>query len=347
MRLIKVLVVDDSPVNRRVLSEMLESSPFITVVGVAGDGEEAIQQTVKLKPDLITLDLEMPRMDGFTFLRWLMKSVPVPVIVISSKADDKSVIRALEFGAVDFMPKPLAQGEALDELQFELIDKVKLYVTLEMAKVKSSLAILDQASKAKPLPRKAGQPVLDVVAVGSSTGGPPALQAIITKLPGNFPAAVVVSQHMPANFTRFFAERLDKLSAVEVKEAENGDMLQPGRVLIAPGGSNMTFGRTSGGVSAIIQKPRPEDKYVPSVDIMMKSAALNYGSRVMGVILTGMGNDGKEGMGLISGMGGPTLAESKETAVIYGMPKEAVDAGFVDKVVPLGQIADEIIKACG
>jgi two-component system chemotaxis response regulator CheB len=267
--------------------------------------------------------------------------------VISSKADDKSVIRALEFGAVDFLPKPLAQGDALEELKFGLIEKVKLFAPLEMAKVKGSLAILEQASKANPLPHKAGQPAIDVVAVGSSTGGPPALQAIITKLPVNFPAAIVVSQHMPANFTRFFAERLDKLAAVEVKEAENGDLLQPGRVLIAPGGSNMTFGRTSGGISAIIQKPRPEDKYVPSVDIMMKSAALHYGSRVMGIILTGMGNDGKEGMGVISGLGGPTLAESKETAVIYGMPKEAVEAGFVDKVVPLGQIAGEIIKACG
>ena len=253
LRLIKVLVVDDSPVNRKVLSEMLESSPFITVVGVACDGEEAIQQTVKLKPDLITLDLEMPRMDGFTFLRWLMKSAPVPVIVISSKADDKSVIRALEFGAVDFMPKPLAQGEALEELKFELIEKVKFFAPVEMAKVKGSLAILDQAAKAKPLPHKAGQPVLDVVAVGSSTGGPPALQAIITKLARDFPAAVVVSQHMPANFTKFFAERLDKLSTVDVKEAENGDMLQPGRVLIAPGGSHLTFGRTSGGVKSKVR----------------------------------------------------------------------------------------------
>ena len=352
MKIIRVLVVDDSAYNREALTGMLESSSFISVVGTASDGEEAIERVVKLKPDLITLDLEMPRMDGFTFLRWLMKSMPIPVLVISSRADDKSVIRALEFGAVDFLAKPVHAGVGIEELKRELIEKVKIFAPVEMTKVRSSVALLEEASRSKPVSRPpvkqdASTSKIDVVAIGASTGGPPAIQAIITKLPKSFPAAIVVSQHMPPNFTRFFAERLDKLSALTVKEAQAGDVLAPGMVFISPGGSNMTFGRTEGGVKVILQEPRPEDKYVPSVDVMMKSVASHFRNRVMGVILTGMGNDGKEGMELIKGMGGPTLAESQETAVIYGMPKEAVKAGVVDKVLPLGKMADEIAKACG
>ena len=185
------------------------------------------------------------------------------------------------------------------------------------------------------------------VAVGASTGGPPAIQAIITKLPKGFPAAVCVSQHMPPKFTRFFAERLDKLAALEVREAGDGDLVIPGRVLIAPGGSHMSFGRTKGGVMVELKAPSASDKYIPSVDVMMKSAAAQFGRRTLGVILTGMGSDGRDGMGLVKGMGGMTLAESKETAVIYGMPKEAVKAGVVDKVLPLDKMAEEIIKACG
>jgi two-component system chemotaxis response regulator CheB len=352
LKIIKVLVVDDSAYNREALSGMLESSPFISVVGTASDGEEAIERVVKLRPDLITLDLEMPRMDGFTFLRWLMKSVPTPVLVISSRDDDRSVIRALEFGAVDFLAKPVGPGESMDALKRDLIEKVKTFAPVEMKKVSSSVALLEEAAKEKPVFRAAREEApaksrIDIVAIGASTGGPPAIQAIITRLPKRFPAAVVVSQHMPPNFTRFFAERLDKLSVLEVREARDGDLLKPGTVLISPGGNHMTFGRAEGGVRVALLDVKPSDKYVPSVDMMMKSAASHFGPRTLGVILTGMGNDGKEGMGLIKGMGGPTLAESQETAVIYGMPKEVVAAGVVDKVLPLGKMAEEIIKACG
>jgi len=350
LKIIKVLVVDDSAFNRDAISGMLESSSFITVVGTATDGEDAIEKVARLKPDLITLDLEMPKMDGFTFLRWLMKAMPVPVLVISSKADDRSVIRALEFGAVDFLPKPIGKGESIEELKQELVSKVKTFAATEMSKVSSSVKLIEAAASSKPIrvaaPPLSGSPSFDLVAIGASTGGPPAIQAIITKLPKGFPAAVCVSQHMPPKFTRFFAERLDKLSAVTVKEAEDGELLVPGRVLIAPGGSNMSFGRTRGGVKVEILVPSPSDKYIPSVDVMMKSAAVQYGKRAMGVILTGMGNDGTDGMSLVKGMGGFTLAESRETAVIYGMPKEAVKAGVVDKVLPLDKMADEIIKAC-
>ncbi len=350
MKLIRVLVVDDSAYNRDALCSILEASPYITVVGTAADGEEAIERTVRLRPDLITLDLEMPRMDGFTFLRWLMRAKPVPVIVVSSRADDRSVLQALEFGAVDFLPKPLGPGASLEALGRELVDKVKFFAKVEMGKVTSSVALLEKAAAERPepvRPSQSGLAAVDVVAIGASTGGPPAIQAILTRLPGDFPSAIAVSQHMPPKFTRYFAERLDRLCELVVKEAEDGEPLEPGKALISPGGCHFSFGRMPGGVMAVVREADTSDKYVPSVDTMMKSAAAQFGARSMGVLLTGMGNDGCEGLGMIKGMGGMTLAESKETAVIYGMPREAVEAGVVDKVLPLGEMAHEIIRACG
>ncbi|MBI5694168.1 MAG: chemotaxis response regulator protein-glutamate methylesterase [Nitrospirae bacterium] len=356
MKIIKVLVVDDSAYNRDVLSKMLDSSPYVDVVGTAADGEEAIERVVRLKPDLITLDLEMPRMDGFTFLRWLMKSMPLPVLVVSSRADDKSVIRALEFGAVDFLPKPVGPGMSMEDLRAELLTKVKTFAPVEMKRVSSSVALLEQVAREKPAagmppPRMGADKAAacgryEMLAIGASTGGPPAIQAILTKLPKDFPAAVAVSQHMPANFTRFFAERLDKLSALEVKEAQHGDLVFPGRALICPGGSHMAFERAHGSVRVVLRDIKPSDKYAPSIDVMMTSAAHCYGGKTAGVILTGMGNDGAEGVVSIKGAGGVTFAESKETAVIYGMPKEAVKSGAVDHVLPLGMMADELIKTC-
>jgi two-component system chemotaxis response regulator CheB len=350
MKLIRVLVVDDFPPNREALTRILESSPFITVVGSASDGEEAIERTVKLRPDLITLDLEMPRMDGFTFLRWLMRAMPIPAIVVSSRADDRSVVQALEFGAVDFLPKPLGAAADLDDLGRVLIDKVKTFSGVEMVKVTRSVMLLEKAVAEKPEAASAqasGISTVDLVAIGASTGGPPAIQAILTRLPGEFPAAIAVSQHMPPKFTRYFAERLDRLCRLEVKEAEDGEPLTPGKALICPGGCHFTFGRMPGGVMAVVRDASPADRYVPSVDAMMKSAAAQYGRRTLGVVLTGMGSDGRDGLGMIRGMGGVTFAESKETAVIYGMPKEAAEAGVVDKVLPLGEMAPEIIRACG
>jgi two-component system, chemotaxis family, protein-glutamate methylesterase/glutaminase len=347
MKNIRVLVVDDSPQNRKVLSGILDSARGTEVVGSAADGEEAIERVVRLKPDLITLDLEMPRMDGFTFLRWLMRSVPTPVLVISSRADDRSVITALEFGAVDFLPKPVSP-ENLEELGPDLIEKARFFAGIEISRVSRSMDLLRQVgppSAPKERRTPAGQG-MDLVAIGASTGGPPAVQAILANLPREFPSAIAVSQHMPPVFTRFFAERLDKLCAISVKEAREGDPLLPGTALIAPGGYHMSFKRTEGGVAATLKQAVAQDKFAPSVDAMMRSAALNFGKRAMGIILTGMGNDGREGMSLIRGLGGRTIAESPETAVIYGMPKEAVEAGAVEKSMPLDKIAAEILKIC-
>jgi len=351
LKKIRILVVDDSAYNREVITNMLSESPDIQIIGTAADGEEAIERVVRLKPDFITLDLEMPRMDGFTFLRWLMRSVPTPVIVISSKSDDKSVIRALEFGAVDFLAKPIGRGARIEDLQKDLVTKVRSFAGTEMKKVTSTVDIIEEAAKEGPKDTdtrlaKPGRARFDLVAIGASTGGPPAIQAIITRLPGNFPAAVTVSQHMPPKFTRFFAERLDKLSALTVKEAEPGDIAKPGTVLIAPGGFHMSFERGKGGLKVVLEEAKVRDRYAPSVDVMMRSAAINDGRRVMGILLTGMGNDGSEGMGLIKGMGGVTLAESQETAVIFGMPRAAVKAGCVDKVLPLSEMAPAILKYC-
>ena len=347
MEKIKVLVVDDSLPNRKALSGMLGQSPGIEVVGAAADGEEAIEKVVRLKPDIITLDLEMPRMDGFTFLRWLMRVAPTPTLVISSRDDDRSVLTALEFGAVDFLAKPVSP-EGMDDLKRDLIEKVKFFAGIEISRVSRSVDLLRRAGPGSiPEKRQASaRRHVDIVAIGASTGGPPAVQAILASLPGEFPAAIAVSQHMPPVFTSFFAERLNKVCKISVREAVDGEPLLPGVVLITPGGHHMSFRRTDGGVAVSLKKAREVDRYVPSVDIMMRSAAQNYGRRTMGVILTGMGNDGREGMSLIKGLGGITIAESPETAVIYGMPKEAVEAGAVDISMPLDRIAAEIIRLC-
>ncbi len=347
MKKIKVLVVDDSLQNRKALSGMLGESPGIEVVGAAADGEEAIEKVVRLKPDLITLDLEMPRMDGFTFLRWLMRVAPTPTLVISSRDDDRSVLTALEFGAIDFLPKPVSP-EGMEELGRDLIEKVKFFAGIEISKVSRSMDLLRRVGPGG-VPEERQTPArrhVDIVVIGASTGGPPAVQTILASLPREFPAAIAVSQHMPPIFTRFFAERLNKVCKVSVREAVDGEPLLPGAVLVTPGGHHMSFRRTDGGVAVSLNKAREEDRYIPSVDIMMRSAAQNYGRRTMGVILTGMGNDGREGMSLIKGLGGITIAESQETAVIYGMPKEAVEAGAVDISMPLDRIAAEIIKLC-
>ncbi len=347
MKNIRALVVDDSLPNRKALTGILGQSPGIEVVGVAADGEEAIEKVIRLKPDLITLDLEMPRMDGFTFLRWLMRVAPTPTLVISSKDDDRSVLTALEFGAVDFLPKPVSP-EDMEELGRDLVEKVRFFAGIEISRVSRSMDLLqkigpggDEEENQAPSVRH-----VDIVAIGASTGGPPAVQAILAGLPRRFPAAIAVSQHMPPIFTKFFAERLNKVCKISVREAVEGEPLLPGTALVTPGGYHMSFKRIMGGVAVSLKEARESDRYIPSVDIMMRSAAQNYGKRTMGVLLTGMGNDGREGMSLIKGLGGTTIAESPETAVIYGMPKEAVEAGAVDISAPLDRIAAEIIRLC-
>ncbi len=355
---IRVLVVDDSAFNRQSIAAMLQSSPNIEVVDAVADGREAIKSVSIHKPDVITLDLEMPNMDGFTFLRWLMANNPIPVIVISSQSDTKSVFTALDLGAVDFLAKPSKKiSNELQNIKNDLLKKVEIIAELPIEKIMARVKIIspermpekdsaEYASEDKAAQKVVASPNIDLVAIGSSTGGPPALQSIITVLPEKFPVAIAISQHMPSGFTRYFAERMDKNSKVEVKEAEEGDSVNKGRVLISPGGYHMTFKRKGDSIKVNLKKRSVSDLYTPSVDVMMASASEVFGNRVLGVILTGMGNDGKIGMRVIKNKKGQTIAESEETAVVFGMPGEAIKDGSIDIILPLPKIAGEIIRRC-
>ncbi len=348
---IKALVVDDSAYNRVAISQMLHSDPGIQVIASAHDGVDAIAKTLRYAPDVITLDLEMPNMDGFTFLRWLMKERPTPVLVLSSRSDSRSVFRALELGAVDFLAKPETRiSKSLQNVRDELVAKVHAVLNLEMAKVKSTVELLAVEKTALP-PRKEDDVLvemspLEIVAIACSTGGPPALQAILSSLPSNLGAAIVVSQHMPPGFTKSFAERLNKLSPLVVSEAAAGDRISPGSALIAPGGYHLLVKREGRSLVAELVPRSPEDKYAPSADMMMTSVAEACGAATLGVVLTGMGKDGAEGVRAIKKRKGQCLAESEASAVIFGMPQEAIRTGAVDKVLPLGNMAEEIAVRC-
>lgn len=348
---IKALVVDDSAYNRMAISKMLATDAGVEVIGTAHDGVDAIAKTLRLLPDVITLDLEMPNMDGFTFLRWLMKERPTPVLVLSSRSDSRSVFRALELGAVDFLQKPEARiSKSIESIREELIVKVQAVLNLEMAKIKSTMELL-AIEKTAPAPRKEDdfphqKSSIEVVAIASSTGGPPAIQAILTSLPSDIGAAIVISQHMPPGFTKSFAERLNKLSSLVVSEAVSGDRLVPGTVLIAPGGYHLTVKRDRIALFAELVPRTPADKYAPSADRMMVSVAEVCGAATLGVVLTGMGKDGAEGVRAVKKRKGQCLAESEESAVIFGMPQEAIRTGAVDKVLPLSGMAQEIVMRC-
>jgi two-component system, chemotaxis family, protein-glutamate methylesterase/glutaminase len=351
MNKIKALVVDDSAYNRTSISQMLASDTAIEVVGSATDGVDAIAKTLRFLPDVITLDLEMPNMDGFSFLRWLMQERPTPVIVLSSRSDSRSVFRALELGAVEFLAKPESRiSRSIETIRDDLLYRVHAVLNLQMSKVKSTVDLLAQKQtapvihKEDEVRREPG--AIEVVAIASSTGGPPALQAILTSLRGDLSAGIVIAQHMPAGFTRSFAERLNKMSALVVREAAAGDRVEPGSALIAPGGYHLVVKRDSAGlVTDLITRSR-SDMYIPSANRLMVSVAEACGSAALGVVLTGMGKDGAEGVVAIKQRRGQCLAESEESAVIFGMPQEAIRTGSVDKVLPLCDMAEEIASRC-
>jgi two-component system, chemotaxis family, protein-glutamate methylesterase/glutaminase len=346
---VRVVVVDDSAYNRRAITRMLEELDGVEVVGYATNGEEGIRRVIDLTPDLVTLDLEMPRMDGFTMLRILMASFPVPVIVISSTHGDEKVFKALELGAVDFIAKPSSIiSEELLQIQQDLHSKVEAVFKLNMARVQRSRE--PEPAEPEPeiaAPRVSGKGNLDLVAIGSSTGGPPALQRIFAsfKEPPSF--AMVVSQHMPAGFTTTFAERLNRNSGFEVREARDGDEVVPGRALIAPGGRNLLLVKVGERTLVRVAQPGPKDRYIPSVDAMFCSCAEIYKSRMLAVVLTGMGNDGALGVREAKRLGAQVVAESEESAVVFGMPREAIATGVVDRVVHMDSMVREIVMRCG
>ncbi len=341
---IKVLIVDDSAFNRRSVAQALSASPEVRVVGTAADGEEALRLVSALRPDVITLDLEMPKMDGFTFLRILMSKLPTPVIVVSSYAQKENVFRALELGALDFIAKP---DRHLDlemlGVRSALLQKVLLVRSLRpdsFARLRSPEPLPSGlTSGARPRTPKVSPRHL--VAIASSTGGPTALMEIFSKLPERRSVAAVVAQHMPEKFTRTFAERLDRRSHLSVAEAQDGDEITEQTAFVCPGRKCMEL-EGEGGVSIArlrIRFPDPSDRYVPSADRLLTSAAQVAGARTIGVILTGMGDDGLQGARAIREAGGRVIAESEATAVVYGMPGAVVRGGLANDVLPLPAIA--------
>lgn len=344
--MIKALVIDDSAYNRVTITRMLEAHPNIKVIGTAVDGEDGIKQVLRMRPDVITLDLEMPVMDGFAFLRWVMASSPTPVIAVSSQASDRSVFKALELGALDFITKPGGRVSVrLGEIENDLVSKV-----LQIA----DLHIDNLARRARQEETKEAQAGLDseqcrggveLVVIGASTGGPPALQHLFQSLP-KLPIACVVAQHMPPTFTRLFAERVNRLSDYEVKEAQDGDVVTPGHVYIAPGGMQTEVRRHEAGLYLKVSGARTEDLYAPSVDTLFRSASEACGAGIIAVVLTGMGDDGSRSLPEVHKRGGKTIAESSLTAIISGMPTAAVKTGAVDEVVALSDIAHVIRRLC-
>jgi two-component system chemotaxis response regulator CheB len=336
---LRVLVVDDSAFNRRSIGDMLSHSAEVEVVGKAADGEEALRLAALLKPDAITLDLEMPRMDGFTLLRILMSKMPTPVIVVSSYAQKENVFKALELGAIDFVAKPDRFDDAeLRSIREELLQKILMVRNLRASAI-APRPRFETRAEAHPVIAKAAPPRY-IVAIGSSTGGPTALMDIFGRLPRRTHLGYLIAQHMPDKFTRTFAERLDRRGPVRITEAQDNDMLTERVGFVCPGRRSMQLMNGSeGDLRLRILAPHPEDRYVPSVDRLFSSVARAAAERAVGVILTGMGDDGVKGAREILDRGGQVIAESERTAVVYGMPGAAVRAGVTTRVLGLPDIA--------
>ncbi|MBI3350949.1 MAG: chemotaxis response regulator protein-glutamate methylesterase [Nitrospirae bacterium] len=357
---IRVLIIDDSPFVRQSIARMISETSHIEVAGTVPGGVEAMKFLEKEKPDLITLDLEMPGMNGFTFLNWLMKNCPLPVLVISSQNESQNVFKALELGALEFISKP-NQRATLEflNLKEELVKKIEIISKIPKSKIQRQATIYSgapydiKADVKQDLSRrgltKGTRPRdrrVTIVVIGASTGGPAALQLIVSSLPDDLQIPIVIVQHMPPNFTNSFAKRLDSLSKLRVKEAEEGDRLTGGQIYVAPGGVHLIAKRSGDGMMFYLSAKEEKDRYTPSIDKTMVSIADLYGDGTLGMILTGMGNDGTEGVKRIKEKGGMTLAESEETAVVYGMPRVPAQLGMIDQIVPITEMASQMIRLC-
>ena len=334
---IKVLVVDDSAVVRKVFKEELSRDKEIEVIGTAPDPYVARDKIVKLKPDVVTLDIEMPRMDGLTFLKKLMRHYPLPVIIVSSltKKGGKLAMDALSLGAIEVISKP-SSAYSVGEMSVQLIDKIKAVAGIDVQRRKKTE--LDEDILAKPMPKALAKTTNKIIAIGASTGGTEALKVVLTGMPPNAPGLAVV-QHMPANFTTSFAQRLNELSAITVKEAADGDSLVNGVALIAPGNYHMLLKRSGARYYVQVKTGPLVHHQRPAVDVLFHSVATYAGGNAVGVILTGMGSDGALGLLKMKEAGARTVAQDEKTCVVFGMPKEAIKLGGVDKVVPLENIA--------
>jgi len=341
---IRVLVVDDSALMRKLIPQMLAADESIEVVGTAMDGSFCLKKIEELKPGVVTLDLEMPGMNGIEALKEIMRRQPLPVIVFSSHSTEGASVtmKALGLGAFDFVPKPKDAAAHMAETARELIAKVKAAAE---CKLKPRM-LSGVPPKPEKLPVSAAAPN-KVVAIGVSTGGPQALEYVLSQLPGDFPGAITVVQHMPEGFTDMFARRLDEVCPLRVKEAQSGDILQPGRVLICPGNRHMKVRRLPiGDVVALSDEPRVNG-HRPSADVLLRSVAEQFKTQAVGVLMTGMGDDGAEGLGAVKKEGGMTLAQSEESCVVYGMPKAAIERGYAIRVVGLDNIGATLQSVCG
>jgi len=335
---IRVLVVDDSAFVRKAVGRMLATADDIEVVGFARDGEEGLALARELRPDVVTLDVRMPKLGGLETLERLMAEQPVPVLLMSTLTQEgaETTLRGLELGAMEFVDKSSVEPMSMLSLAEELISKIR---ALGGARVRSRPRTQPKGEPA------AGRALAQCVTIAASTGGPSALQAVVSALPAAFPAAVVIVQHIPRGFTRSLAERLDARSAIPVREARHGDAVEPGQVLLAPAGIHTRLVRSRAGVEVSLEEEPSEALHRPSANVLMSSAAEVYGALAVGVVLTGMGSDGTEGLRAIRERGGLTLAEAEETCVIFGMPKAAIEAGVIERTLPLDRIAAEILGA--
>jgi two-component system chemotaxis response regulator CheB len=348
-----VLVVDDSAFARVVISREISSDPEVEVVGTAVDGIDAVEKIKNTRPDVVTLDIEMPRMDGMSTLKKVMAECPTPVIVLSrlTTEDAETTIRALEAGAIDFVPKsPLASSGRISRPAGSLVEKIKLASRVDVRR------LTETSSWKKPRELNGSRPKHDpwrarsrprpqtVVVIGSSTGGPKALCELVPDLPGDLPAALLIVQHMPAGFTGSLARRLDQLGQIRVKEAESGDAIRPGQALVAPGGYHLMIG--SADTVTLNGSVPARHGLRPAVDVTMESAAGAYGASCIGVVLTGMGCDGRDGAATINRAGGRVIVQDEASSVIYGMPRIVVESGRADRVAPLSDIPRQILEMC-
>ena len=341
---IKVLVVDDSAIIRNFLTKELSKDPEIEVVGSASDPYIARDKIVKLKPDVLTLDIEMPRMDGLTFLKKLMKFYPMPVIMVSAYTEEgcETTLNALEIGAVDVMLKPTDLQSGLADMSIQLIDKVKAAGNVKMH-VKTASMQQPTVRPSAPLNHGLVRSSDKIIAMGASTGGTQALAEVLMHMPANSPGILIV-QHMPEKFTTTFARRLNDLCAIEVREARDGDVVQSGLALVAPGSDHLTLRRTGTRYTAEVRQGPLVCRHRPSVEELFNSVAKNAGEKAIGVIMTGMGRDGAEGLLNMRQAGARTIAQDEASCVVFGMPKEAIKLGGAEKIVPLNKIPETILQ---
>lgn len=344
-RILRVLVVDDSAYIRKVISLMLSRSPFIEVIGTARDGEDALELVEKLNPDVVVLDLVMPHMDGIEFLKRQMERRPAPVVVVSVEDETgEMALAALDAGAVDFIRKPTALAtERVYEISDELISKVKAAAKASPSSLNSLFA--NKPSGAEPAMPAVRSGKIDIVVMGISTGGPQGLKYLIPQFPADFPVPIATVLHMPVGYTQMYAQKLNEISKLEVVEAREGDPVRPGVMLLAPAGRHLSFHRIKNGEVVTHLDARPFDTlHRPSVDVLFQSAGDVYHDRVLGVVMTGMGSDGRQGAAWIKSQGGLIYVESEKTCVVYGMPRSVLEAGLSDRVVPLDQMAQAIME---